>query len=127
MLHDVSDWMDAVQAHEPNVVQGETRDGRYILLGTMNDHTVAPPAGIVNCTHNYKADHKEVNPQLHGSMNPLPPPKDTYAWIASSPAEIATAKPVMVVNSTNWNADPGVHHTNRTAVSCGFRSANSPG
>jgi hypothetical protein len=39
-----------LQAHEPNVVQGETSDGRYILFGTMNRHTVAPPAGIINCT-----------------------------------------------------------------------------
>lgn len=110
--------MGVVQAHEPNVVQGRTRGGQYILLGTMNAHTVAPPAGIINCSHNLEYTHDQKIPYVRESMDPLPPPKDTYAWIASSPADMAKAKPVMVVNSTRWDADPGVHHTNHTAVSC---------
>jgi hypothetical protein len=105
------------QAHEPNVVQGRTQDGQYILLGTMNAHTVAPPAGIINCSHNNEQSDGRMLEQQRGSLDPLPPPKDTYAWIASSPAEMAKSKPFMVVNSTQWDADPGVHHTNRTAVS----------
>ena len=106
----------AVQAHEPNIVHGKTQDGRYILLGTMNAHTVQPPAGIINCSRNHEHSDDRNFKQARSSMDPLPPPKDTYAWIASSPAAIAKAKPVMVINSTQWDADPGVHHTNRTAV-----------
>ena len=105
-----------VQAHEPNVVQGKTRDGQYILLGTMNAHTVQPPAGIINCSRNHERSHHRNFKQARSSMDPLPPPKNTYAWIASSPAQMAKTKPTMVVNSTRWDADPGVHHTNRTAV-----------
>ena len=99
------------------MVQGRTQDGQYILLGTMNAHTVAPPAGIINCSHNHDQSDEWTLQQKRDSMDPLPPPKDTYAWIASSPAEMANAKPFMVVNSTQWDADPGVHHTTRTAVS----------
>jgi hypothetical protein len=43
-------------------------------------------------------------------MDPLPPPKDTYAWIAATPAGMAKAEPVLVVNSTRWDADPGVRN-----------------
>jgi hypothetical protein len=43
-------------------------------------------------------------------MDPLPPPKDTYAWIATTPAGMAKAEPVLVVNSTRWDADPGVRN-----------------
>ena len=106
------------QAHEPNIVHGKTTDGQYILLGTMNAHNVAPPAGIINCSNidKDKRGHMASFKPLHG-MDPLPPPKDTYAWIASSPDAMANAKPVLVVNSTRWDADPNVHHTTRTAVS----------
>ena len=43
-------------------------------------------------------------------MDPLPPPKDTYAWIAATPAGMAKVEPVLVVNSTRWDADPGVRN-----------------
>ena len=107
-----------MQAHEPNIVHGKTTDGQYILLGTMNAHNVAPPAGIINCSHIDKDERGYMaSSKLWHSMDPLPPPKDTYAWIASSPDAMAKAKPVMVLNSTRWDADPNVHHTTRTAVS----------
>lgn len=104
-------------AHEPNMVQGRLKAsssadesengaaaaGDYMLLGTMNAHTMAPPAGIVNCTRN-------IHPLAHETPGYQPPPqpdqsgmklglpvtesKDTYAWIASTPAGMASAKPV---------------------------------
>ena len=46
----------------------------------------------------------------------MPPPKDTYAWVAKTPQGMAAAEPMLVLNSTRYDNDPGVHHTNRTAV-----------
>ena len=54
-------------------------------------------------------------------MDPLPPPKDTYAWIAATPAGMAKAEPVLVVNSTRWDADPGVLYVHALPIASSTR------
>ena len=70
-------------AHEPNVVEGRIKSsssssaGEYMLLGTMNAHTVAPPAGIVNCTRN-------THPLSHQSPGYQPPSPQQVRKIPST-------------------------------------------
>ena len=88
-------------AHEPNLVQGRLPSGGVMLLGTLNEH----PQQLINCSSRGAATALQ-----------LPPPKSTYLWRAASPELIAQSVPVLVVNSTLWDRDDRVHHTNHTAI-----------
>ena len=98
-------------AHEPNLAQGRLPGGELILLGTMNRHKQPPPAGLINCSRATGGEKLRV-----AKAGPMPPPKDTYAWVAKTPQGMAAAEPMLVLNSTRYDNDPNVHHTNRTAV-----------
>jgi hypothetical protein len=93
-------------AHEPNLVQGRGPEGELILLGTLNRH--APDAPLVNCS-SHPPHHRRGRlpppppppPPVKGAqgttaVDPMPPPKDTYRWIARRPEDMASAAPVMV-------------------------------
>ena len=96
-------------AHEPNLAQGRLPGGELILLGTMNRHKQPPPAGLINCSRAARGEKRVAEADM-------PPPKDTYAWVAKTPQGMAAAEPMLVLNSTRYDNDPNVHHTNRTAV-----------
>ena len=98
-------------AHEPNLAQGRLPGGELVLLGTMNQHKQPPPEGIINCSRATGGEKLRVT-----EAGVMPPPKDTYAWVAKTPQGMAAAEPMLVLNSTRYDNDPNVHHTNRTAV-----------